>query len=217
VQTPPPTGPGRPRLVVPDAAHQLLAPGRSPAASPLVQPLLTAAGKARANRWRLRTAALWLGDNWPGLAAWAIAAAVTAGLFWLLAWLLATAADTSTDLLGWLRHSPVLATITGPVRSYLDTNSAGLPASGHDLWIGWLTCCGLLYIAALTGSRYGRAGWAAFGALSAAAAYAGAPHGAGSLAAGVTATAWLVLSLPAYARTAVPGRPARRTARRTEA
>jgi hypothetical protein len=58
----------------------------------------------------------------------------------------------------------------------------------------------VLYLTGLAGSRYARIGWAAIGALTAAAAYSGAAGRTGPAAAGATAAVWLLLSLPVYAR-----------------
>jgi hypothetical protein len=137
---------------------------------------------------------------------------VVAGTVWL-AWVILTgiisalgagagaARDGLTQLAGWLTHGPITHAINDPVRAFLDTHTAGLPATGHDLWITWLVTAGVLYLAGLAGSRYARIGWAAIAALTAAAAYLGAAAGTGPAAAGVTAAVWLLLSLPVYART----------------
>jgi hypothetical protein len=110
------------------------------------------------------------------------------------------ARDGLNELAGWLAHGPITHAINDPVRAFLDAHTAGLPATGHDLWITWLATAGVLYLIGLAGSRYARIGWAAIGALTAAAAYFGAAAGTGPAAAGLTAAVWLLLSLPVYAR-----------------
>lgn len=138
--------------------------------------------------------------------------AVVAGMLWLLWVILAAifsalgagagaAGDGLTALGGWLAHGPITHTINDPVRGFLDAHTAGLPATGHDLWLTWLVTAGVLYLLGLAGSVYARTGWAAIGALTAAAAYFGATTGTGPAAAGLTAAVWLLLSLPVYART----------------
>jgi hypothetical protein len=137
--------------------------------------------------------------------------AVVAATLWL-AWVILTgiisalgagagaAGDGLTRLAGWLAHGPITHAINDPVRGFLDAHTAGLPASGHDLWITWLATAGVLYLMGLAGSRYARIGWAVIGALTGAAAYFGAATGTGPAAAGLTAAVWLLLSLPVYAR-----------------
>jgi hypothetical protein len=137
-----------------------------------------------------------------------LAALATLGTLLWLVWALFSALGSGIvaagDGLGrfgtWLAHGPVTHAISDPVRAFLDARTAGLPATGRDLWIVWLVAVGVLYLGALLGSTYARIGWAAIGALSAAAAYFGAPAGAGPAAAGLTVTVWLLLSLLAYAR-----------------
>jgi hypothetical protein len=137
--------------------------------------------------------------------------AVVAGALWLV-WVILTgiisalgagagaAGDGLTRLGGWLAHGPITHAINDPVRGFLDAHTTGLPATGHDLWVTWLVTAGVLYLLGLAGSRYARIGWAAIGALTAAAAYFGAAAGTGPAAAGLTAAVWLLLSLPVYAR-----------------
>jgi hypothetical protein len=174
----------------------------------------------RGPRWQPAAAALagaadrtlrFVRDNWLlGAVLLAVLAAI-AGTLWL-AWLILTgiisalgagagaADDGLTRLAGWLAHGPITHAVNDPVRGFLDAHTAGLPATGRDLWITWLVTAGVLYTAGLAGSRYARIGWASIGALTAAAAYFGAAAGTGPAAAGVTAAVWLLLSLPVYAR-----------------
>lgn len=153
----------------------------------------------------------WLRENWSLLLLW-LALLIFAGtLLWLL-WVIlraivsgiaaagGAAGDGLDRLATWIAEGPVLHALSEPVRHYLDTHSAGLPATGGDLWMTWLVTVTGLYVFALLGSTYARIGWAVIGALSAAAAYAGAAPGAQGTAAGLIAAAWLLLSLPAYAR-----------------
>jgi hypothetical protein len=168
--------------------------------------------RALTDWWRDNRATLFLRDNWPLGVAALIALAVVGGLLWLL-WVViagvlsalgaaATAVGDAAPALGsWITDGPITGSISNPVRAYLDSHTAGLPATGRDLWITWLVAAGVLYLGALFGSTYARIGWVAIGALTAAAVYLGAPAGTGPAAAGLTAAVWLALSLPAYAAT----------------
>lgn len=139
-----------------------------------------------------------------------IALTVAGGLLWLL-WIViaglltalgaaVTATAEAVPTLGsWITDGPITRAISDPVRAYLDTHTTGLPATGRDAWTAWLVAVCVLYAAAVTGSTYGRIGWAAIGALTGVAVYAGAPAGTGPAAAGLTAVVWLTLSLLAYA------------------
>jgi hypothetical protein len=143
-------------------------------------------------------------ENWRlGVAGLAVLA-VLAVIVWL-AWLLIagfvrglhSGGDTIS---GWLQHAAVVHAVNDPVRSWMDTHTAGLPVTGHDLWLVWLTALTTIWPAALFGSTYARTAWALLGAMTGAAAYAGAPHGTGVTAAALTAVLWLLLSLPVYSR-----------------
>ncbi|MFI7074902.1 hypothetical protein [Micromonospora sediminicola] len=168
--------------------------------------------RALTDWWRDNRAALFVRDNWPLGVAALLALAVTGGLLWLL-WIViagllaglgaaATAVGDAGPALGdWITDGPITRSISDPVRAYLDAHTTGLPAGGRDAWIAWLVAVCALYAAAVTGSTYGRIGWAAIGALTGTAAYLGAPTGAGPAAAGLTAVVWLTLSLLAYTAT----------------
>ncbi|MEU0082029.1 hypothetical protein ABZY58_29365 [Micromonospora tulbaghiae] len=159
--------------------------------------------QALADWWRDHRTALFLRDNWLlgvlALTALAMLGVVLWGI-WVLVTTLIAGLDTGLDLTGaWVTGGPITHSISDPVRVYLDGHTVGLPATGRDLWITWLVALGVLYLGALFGSTYARIGWAAIGALSAAAVYLGAPAGTGPAAAGLTVAVWLTLSLPAYA------------------
>ncbi|WP_018589012.1 hypothetical protein [Salinispora arenicola] len=166
--------------------------------------------RALTDWWRTNRATLFLRENWLLGVAALVALAVTGGLLWLL-WLIVTGlasvlgtaggaiGDTAPAVGSWITDGPVTRSISDPVRAYLDAHTTGLPATGRDAWIAWLVAVCVLYAAALFGSTYGRVGWAAIGALTGVAVYAGAPEGTGPAAAGLTAVAWLTLSLLAYA------------------
>lgn len=166
--------------------------------------------RALAAWWRDNRATLFLRDNWL-LGVLALAALAVLGvLLWGIRVIVAALVDgvsTVLDAAGeatrgigsWITDGPITHSISTPMRAYLDSHSAGLPATGRDLWITWLVVAGVLYAGALIGSTYARLGWAAIGALTAAGVYAGAPAGTGPAAAGLTAAVWLTLSLPAYA------------------
>lgn len=142
-------------------------------------------------------------ENWR-LGVAGLAALAVLGLVGWLGWLLIAAfvdgLHAGGDTLdGWLRHAAIVHAVNDPVRSWMDTHTTGLPIGGHDLWLVWLTALSTIWPAAVFGSTYARAAWALLGAMTAAAAYAGAGH-AGPAAAGLTALLWLLLSLPVYSR-----------------
>jgi hypothetical protein len=160
--------------------------------------------------WRTSRAARAVREGWPIAVAALIALAVAGGLLWLL-WIViagllsgldaaATAVGDAAPALGsWITDGPITRSISDPVRAYLDAHTTGLPTGGRDAWVTWLVAVCALYAAAVSGSTYGRIGWAAIGVLTAVAVYAGAPAGTGPAAAGLTAVVWLTLSLLAYA------------------
>jgi hypothetical protein len=160
--------------------------------------------------WRTSRTARAVREGWPIVVAALIALAVAGGLLWLL-WVViagllsglgaaATAVGDAAPALGsWITDGPITRSISDPVRAYLDAHTTGLPADGRDAWITWLVAVCALYAAAVSGSTYGRIGWAAIGVLTGVAVYAGAPAGTGPAAAGLTAVVWLTLSLLAYA------------------
>ncbi|WP_019899963.1 hypothetical protein [Salinispora arenicola] len=162
--------------------------------------------------WRHHRIALAVREHWLLGVAALVALAATSGLLWLL-WLIITGlasalgaaggaiVDTAPTIGAWITDGPITHSISDPMRTWLDGTTTGLPATGRDLWIVWLVTLAVLYAAALTGSTYARIGWAAIGALTAAAVHAGAPEGTGPAAAGLTAAVWLLLSLPAYTAT----------------
>ncbi|NYT96426.1 hypothetical protein [Salinispora sp. H7-4] len=162
--------------------------------------------------WRTNPAILAIRENWPLAVATPIALAAAGALIWLL-WLILTGlisglgaaggaiGDTVPAAATWVTDGPITRSISEPMRAWLDSNTAGLPATGRDAWITWLVAVCVLYAAAVAGSSYARIGWAVIGALTAAAVHAGAPEGTGPAAAGLTVAVWLLLSLPAYTAT----------------
>ncbi|WP_027661727.1 hypothetical protein, partial [Salinispora mooreana] len=160
--------------------------------------------------WRTNPAILAIRENWQLAVIVPFALAATGALIWLL-WLLLTGlitalgaagsaiGDTAPAVGAWITDGPITRSISEPMRAWLDTNTAGLPATGRDAWITWLVAICVLYAAAVAGSSYARIGWAVIGALTAAAVHAGAPEGTGLAAAGLTVAVWLLLSLLAYA------------------
>lgn len=156
--------------------------------------------------WRDSRTTVFLRENWLLGVAGLTAATVLGLLAWGL-WALITAlisgatGDAARGLATWITDGPITRSISEPMRTWLDSNTAGLPATGRDAWITWLVTVCVLYAAAVTGSTYARIGWAIIGALTAAAVHAGAPEGTGLAAAGLTAAVWLLLSLPAYTAT----------------
>ncbi|SNY72935.1 hypothetical protein [Paractinoplanes atraurantiacus] len=182
-----------------------------PGRQSLLQALREAAGDrpllAREN-WRLGVA---------GLAALAVLLVVLR-LTWLLIAAFVDGLHAGGGTLGgWLQqHATIVQAVNDPVRSWLDSNTAGLPVTGGDLWLVWLTALSTIWPAALARSLYARIAWAALGALTAAVAYAGAPPGAGMAAAGLTGLLWLLLSLPVYGRL-LPGKSLPRNRKRRAA
>lgn len=162
--------------------------------------------RALAGWWRNNRAGLFVRDNWllgvVTLTAVALFGVLLWGVWLVVAALVdgvATGLGAARDAVTGLVGGPITHSIADPMRVYLDAHTAGLPATGRDLWIVWLVALGVLYAGALAGSTYARVGWAAIGALTAVGVYLGAPAGAGPTAAGLTAAVWLLLSLPAYA------------------
>ncbi len=148
-----------------------------------------------------------------------VAAAVLAGIIWLIATIVGAIGDALSaagDGIGngasavggwiaaagrWVTHGPITHSISDPVRAWLDAHTVGLPATGGQLWTLWLVAICALFVAAFTGSTYGRIGWALIGALTAYAVWHGtATTGTRPVAVGVTAAVWLVLSLLTYTR-----------------
>ena len=141
-------------------------------------------------------------ENWP-LAA--TAAGVTATVV-LAVWLIAafvtgltsavTAGGRNTATV--LQSDSVLRTASGSITAWLDTHTAGLPATSADLAMAWLVIAVVLYLAAIVGSTYARIAWTLTGAAAIAAAYTGAATTTAPTTAATTAAIWLLLSLPVY-------------------
>jgi hypothetical protein len=109
------------------------------------------------------------------------------------------------DLTTW----SLTRTITDPVHAYLTAHSAGLPATADLLWWTWLSTTGALFLLAALGSRGARIGWAITGLLTTAMVYTATPATGRPVAAGLTITAWAVLSVIAYNRLAPLDHPIR--------
>lgn len=126
---------------------------------------------------------------------------VTWSLLTFLNWLAAGAVhlvghDGVHALAAWqLTH-----VLTDPVRQYLATAGANLPASTSTLTVLWAVAAGLLWLASLLGVRGARIGWAAVGAATTALVWAGTPHPGQLVAAAIAVAAWALLSIPAYWR-----------------
>jgi hypothetical protein len=94
-------------------------------------------------------------------------------------------------------------TITDPVHAYLTTHTTGLPIPAHLAWWTWVATTIGLFIAATLGFRGARIGWTLTGALTTTMVYTATTPAAGRpLAAGLTITAWSVLSIAALNRAA---------------
>ncbi len=122
---------------------------------------------------------------------------------WLVTSLVSTASAAGDGLAGagrWLADGPITHTVVDSLRAWLDTNTAGLPATGGQLAVLWAVVAAVVYLQALLGSLAARIGWGLVGAATTTVVYAGA-HPAGAAGAAATAAAvWLLLSVPAYAR-----------------
>lgn len=161
----------------------------------------------------LAGAPLWSRGNWRLAVAALVVVTVLVGLTGLLVSAGNSALDAGSDVLtGWLADNRIAASITDPLRAWLDTaHTAGVPATGGQLWLLWAHTTAGLLLAAVCGSPFARFGWALIGALTTAAVYVGATPATADASAGTTVTAWLLLSLAAY------NRPAARAAARRKA
>lgn len=152
----------------------------------------------------LDQAPLWSRGNWRLAVAAVVAVTVIVGVTGLLVSAAGSVLGAGSDVLsGWLTDNRTAASITNPLRAWLDAaHAGGVPATGGELWLLWIHTTAALWLAAVCGSVYARIGWALIGALSTAAVYAGSPAAAADVTAATTATTWLLLSLPAYNRAA---------------
>lgn len=114
-----------------------------------------------------------------------------------------TAANTVHDLTTWT----LTRTITDPVHTYLTAHTTGLPVTADTVWWTWLATTAGLFALATFGSRGARIGWAIAGATTTAMVYTATPATGRPVAAGLTVTAWAVLSIVAYNRLAPSDRP----------
>jgi hypothetical protein len=137
-----------------------------------------------------------------------VVAAVTAVL-WLASavygLLAAAAADgrhTGTEV-RWSAAGRLTRVITDPVHAYLTGHADALHTSARLLWLGWLATTAILFALAVLGSTGARIGWTLIGALTTTVVYITTPPDARLLAAGVAVTAWSLLSVAAFNRTAV--------------
>lgn len=90
-------------------------------------------------------------------------------------------------------------TINDPVRAYLNGHSAGLPVSAKALHTTWLTATVVLGAWAILGSWGARVGCTLLGAMTTAMVWGGTvPASSRWTAAGITVTAWSLLSILAF-------------------
>jgi len=116
------------------------------------------------------------------------------------AWQVATGlVSLATDTIRTVADTDLVRTVTNPVDGYL-RHVGGLPASGRQLATTWAAATIVLFVAAMAGSRGGRIGWCVMGALTVALAFMSSAVNR-PVVAGLTATFWALLSLPAFART----------------
>jgi uncharacterized membrane protein YedE/YeeE len=85
--------------------------------------------------------------------------------------------------------------ITNPVRHYLDTHTAGLPASPDLLWSAWAITGAVLLVLAIGNSAGARIGWLLYGLATAGMVWAGTAATGRATAAGVTVIAWALCSV----------------------
>lgn len=179
---------------------------------------LVTSGLDQAVSWVRDQAVPWLRDRWwvaaiqvGLLAVVGVIVGVVLKLLFLLLGVLVAGVDVAGEglvrLVHWLATGSLTRTIADPFRSWLDAHTTGLPATPRDLAVLWLVILVVFYLAALTGSGYGRVGWVICGAATVAVVLFGAPHDAGPVAAGVTATVWLLLSWPVCSRRRWAPRP----------
>lgn len=151
----------------------------------------------------------WKTARWPARVLAASGLTVASSVVLLVVWTvlqgLSWIADGLVQLLGHdgahaLATWQITHVITDPVRHYLSTAGADLPASPQTLTVGWAVAAGLLLLGSLVGIRGARIGWAVIGAATTTVVYAGTIPSGRLVAAAVTAAAWALLSIPAYWR-----------------
>ena len=106
----------------------------------------------------------------------------------------------------WSAVGRLTRIITDPVHPYLTGHAAALHTSGGPLWTGWLATTAALFALAVAGSTGARIGWTLVGALTTAVVYANTAVDARPLAAGITVTAWSLLSIAAFNRITIARR-----------
>jgi hypothetical protein len=139
----------------------------------------------------------------------AVVAGAVAALWWLVAFIVTVVVgigdsgrDAAHTAAGHLSGWAITRTITNPVHDYLNAHTAGLPVPAQLAWWTWLATTGGLFLGAVLGARGGRIGWTLAGALTAAMVYTATPPPGHTVAAGLTVTAWSVLSIAAFNRCA---------------
>jgi hypothetical protein len=138
-----------------------------------------------------------------GIAAVTAVVWLAAALYGLLAAAAADGRHTGAASVRWSAVSWLTRVITDPVHAYLTGHAAALHTSGRLLWLGWLATTAILFALAVLGSTGARIGWTLTGALTTTVVYTSTPPDARLLAAGVAVTAWSLLSVAAFNRTAV--------------
>jgi hypothetical protein len=143
----------------------------------------------------------------------AVALAAVTVVVWLASALYGLVAAAATDgrhtgaaSVRWSAAWRLTRIITDPVHAYLTGHAAALHTSGGPLWTGWLATTAALFALAVAGSTGARIGWTLFGALTTAVVYANTAVDARPLAAGITVTAWSLLSIAAFNRITVSRR-----------
>lgn len=118
---------------------------------------------------------------------------------WLLGHIGSAAVGAASPVLASLGDWGAVQAITVPVRGYFTAHAATLPITVETLWRAWaVTGVGLLVLS-WTGSFGARVGWVLIGATTAAMVHAAAPAHGVHLSTGITAIAWGVLSVLAFA------------------
>lgn len=139
------------------------------------------------------------GVDWRGVLVVTGLSAAAIGAVWVLGVVvIALVSWLYHHIVGWagaVRHWSVTRIVLNPVHRYLTTHAAGLPASGHHLYIVWVWLVVGALVLAMLGSRAARIGWIALGLMSAAMAWAATASPGQWIAAGVTVLWWAFLSM----------------------
>jgi hypothetical protein len=127
---------------------------------------------------------------------------LASALYGLLAAAAADGRNTGAEV-RWSAAGRLTRVMTDPVHAYLTGHAAALHTSGQLLWLGWVATTAILFALAVLGATGARIGWTLTGALTTALVYTNTAADARLLAAGITVTAWSLLSVAAFNHAAV--------------